>query len=127
MEVPVAQLQRKSRWPVHPVRIPHDSILRLQWEAQEEGAIRHQHGEQDRLQLEVSLGVDLTTPNDAGHTPLEHAVAYKRVAVSDFFVAEDICDVSAVEYAARLADLDDDDDARSSIARSLAAFTLPKI
>ena len=58
MEVPVAQLQRKSRWPVHPVRVPHDSILRLQWEAQEEGAIRHQHGEQDGLQREVSLGVD---------------------------------------------------------------------
>ena len=67
--------------------------------------------------------VDLQTPNAAGHTPLEHACAYKRTAVVDWMVTRDIVDPVAVEYALRVAALDADD----ANLRAITGMLVPNI
>ena len=63
--------------------------------------------------------VDLRTPNAAGHTPLEHACAYKRTDIVSWLVSEEVVDPRAVEYALRVAALDADDANLNAIAGML--------
>ena len=63
--------------------------------------------------------VDLQTPNAAGHTPLEHACAYKRTDIVSWLVSEEVVDPRAVEYALRVAALDADDANLNAIAGML--------
>ena len=44
------------------------------------------------LLLRVCEVDDLTRPNNAGHTPLEHAVAYGRRDSADWFVSRGLVD-----------------------------------
>ena len=67
--------------------------------------------------------VDLQTPNAAGHTPLEHACAYKRTDIVDWLVSEDVVDPRAVEYALRVAALDADD----ANLRAITGMLVPNI
>uniref|UniRef100_A0A7S3JVB4 Uncharacterized protein n=1 Tax=Aureoumbra lagunensis TaxID=44058 RepID=A0A7S3JVB4_9STRA len=53
--------------------------------------------------LRDDFGLDLITPNHAGHTPLAHAVAHHRSSVVDFYLQQNLCDQAAVEYALSLA------------------------
>jgi len=67
--------------------------------------------------------VDLQTPNAAGHTPLEHACAYKRTDIVSWLVSEEVVDPRAVEYALRVAVLDADD----ANLRAITGMLVPNI
>ena len=67
--------------------------------------------------------VDLRTPNAAGHTPLEHACAYKRTDIVSWLVSEEVVDPRAVEYALRVAALDADD----ANLRAITGMLVPNI
>ena len=67
--------------------------------------------------------VDLQTPNAAGHTPLEHACAYKRTDIVSWLVSEEVVDPRAVEYALRVAALDADD----ANLRAITGMLVPNI
>ncbi|KAJ1457718.1 ankyrin repeat-containing domain protein [Pelagophyceae sp. CCMP2097] len=75
----------------------------------------------------LCCGDDLRRPNAAGHTPLEHAVAYGRTQSAEWFLRRGIVDVGAVEYAQRIAGLSDDA-RRKALATTLAApFAVPNL
>ena len=96
----------------------HDGNAVIHWAAWP-GGVRTGGDTATLAYLRDVCRVDLRAPNAAGHSPLEHACAYKRTAVVDWLVTRDIVDPVAVEYALRVAELDADDANLNAIAGML--------
>ncbi|KAJ8600365.1 hypothetical protein CTAYLR_000699 [Chrysophaeum taylorii] len=79
-------------------------------------------GDLETLELLRVRGLGLAELNDAGHSPLEHAVSHGRTAATEWFLRRDIVDPGAVEWALELAKLDPSNPARRAIATDLSPY-----